>query len=51
MTAEAAAVAAALAARTGVPVAAVPVDKVQARLREFGVVLGVPGEAAAMAAV
>jgi hypothetical protein len=44
MTGEAAAIAAALAAARNVPVSAIPVGDVQARLREHGVWLGTPGE-------
>jgi hypothetical protein len=45
MTGEAAAIAAALAAKRGVTVSAIPVGDVQGRLREHGVWLGTPGEA------
>jgi hypothetical protein len=45
MTGEAAAIAAALAAKRGVMVSAIPVGDVQGRLREHGVWLGTPGEA------
>jgi hypothetical protein len=45
MTGEAAAIAASLAAKRGVPVSAVPVGDVQGRLRDHGVWLGTPGEA------
>jgi hypothetical protein len=45
MTGEAAALAAALAARRGVPTSAIPAADVQAKLRELGVWLGTPGEA------
>jgi hypothetical protein len=45
MTGEAAAVAAAAAARADLPISAIPVADVQARLRGFGVHLGTPGEA------
>jgi hypothetical protein len=45
MTGEAAAIAAALAAKRGVAVSAVPVAEVQARLKELGAWLGTPDEA------
>lgn len=45
MTGEAAAIAAALAAKRGVPTSAISVADIQARLREHGVWLGTPGEA------